>query len=338
MHRAYGIDIGSCNFKMYSDEENRFLSERNIIAMKKKSGILDFGDEAFEIYEKSPENVILDFPVKGGVIANINNMYMLFEKFYKKINSKKVYSSANFCIAVPTDITEVEKRAFFDLIAESAVKARSIYVVEKPVADGVGIGLDVKSSEANLIIDIGSETSEISVISMGGIVVSKLLNCGGSNIDTAICNAVKSKLNLVIGMKSAELIKIKLADAINSERKSVIVQGRNLLTGLPDEKEVTSDFVFSVIEDKLQNVFESAKIILERTPPELFANIKDNGLYITGGSSQIKNLDIFASDYLGLNVNTCRKPALTVIKGISKIISDKDLSDLMYIPREKMYL
>ncbi|MBQ3665543.1 MAG: rod shape-determining protein [Lachnospiraceae bacterium] len=333
----YGIDLGTSNFKIYSLTNKKTINEKNVIAKKNRDEVFQYGDPAFEMYEKAPANIEITFPVKFGVIADIRNMDSLFECFFKKLNGKSLSGSGDFCIAVPTDITEVEKRAFYDMIAESRVRAKHINVVEKPIADAVGVGIDVDSPKGNLIVNIGSDTTEISVISLGGIVLSKLIKTGGSKLDESICSIVRKKYNLIIGRRTAEQIKINLADAMNDSEDTYVAYGRNIVTGLPTSKEISSALVYEAISEHLHSIIDSVKVILERTPPELAADIISTGVYLTGGSSQINNLDTLFNKETGLDVNTSEDPEETVIRGIAEILSDDKLSGLMYVPREKQY-
>lgn len=332
---AYGIDIGTSNFKLFSVANKKMINEKNVIAIKNKNEIYSFGDLAFEMYEKAPANIDVSFPVKYGVIADIKNMGTLFECFVQKINGQN--NGGDFCIAVPTDITEVEKRAFYDLIAESHVKSKHINVVEKPIADAVGVGLDVESPKGKLIIDIGSDTTEISVISLGGIVLSKIIKTGGNKLDDTICNIVRKQYNLIIGSRTAEQIKINLADAMNSSDSTHVAYGRNIVTGLPAMKDISSELVYQAIQECLHSIIDSVKMILERTPPELSADIIEAGAYLTGGSAMIKNLDALIQKETGLKVNICDAPAEAVIRGLSEIVSNDKLHGLMFVPREKQY-
>lgn len=334
---SYGIDLGTSNFKIFGLTNKKIINEKNVIAKKNKDEVFQFGDLAFEMYEKAPENIEVSFPVKFGVIADNKNMDILFERFFKKLNGKGITGSSNFCIAVPTDITEVEKRAFYDMIAESRVKAKHISVVEKPIADAVGVGIDVESPRGNLIVNIGADTTEISVISLGGIVLSKLIKTGGSKLDDTICSIVRKKYNLVIGRRTAEQIKINLADAINASSSSYVAFGRNIVTGLPASKEISSELVFEAIQECLHSIIDSIKVILERTPPELAADIINTGVYLTGGSSLIQNIGQLITNETGLKINLDDEPEETVIRGIAEILSNNKLSELMYVPREKQY-
>lgn len=332
---AYGIDIGTSNFKLFSVTNKKMINEKNVIAIKNKNEIYSFGDPAFEMYEKAPANIDVSFPVKYGVIADIKNMGTLFECFIHKLNGQN--SGGDFCIAVPTDITEVEKRAFYDLIAESKVKSKHISIVEKPIADAVGVGLDVESPKGKLIINIGADTTEISVISLGGIVLSKIIKTGGNKLDDTICNIVRKQYNLIIGSKTAEQIKINLADAINSSDSTHVAYGRNIVTGLPAMRDISSELVYQAIQECLHSIIDSIKVILERTPPELSADIIEAGAYLTGGSAMIKNLDGLINKETGLKVNICDSPSESVIKGLAQIVSNDKLHGLMVVPREKQY-
>ncbi len=335
---VYGADLGTSNIKMYGSSSDSILNEKNVIAVKNKNEIFSYGNQAFEMYEKAPSNIQVSFPVKYGVIADIKNMETLFTCFYKKLNGGKVINGADYCIAVPTDITEVEKRAFYDVILDAKLKAKNITVVEKPIADAVGMGIDVESPNGHMVVDIGSDTTEISVISLGGIVLSKLIKIGGTKFDEAICAIVRKKYNLIIGNRSAEQIKMQLADAIEPDQDVIaMTYGRNILTGLPNAREISASLIHEAINELLHQIIENIKLILERTPPELTADIYAKGIYLTGGSSNIKNIDKLITEETGLKVNMVENPSETVIRGIASIVTTPELSGLTYVPREKQY-
>ena len=232
-------------------------------------------------------------------------------------------------MAVPTDVTEVEKRAFYDLIKDAGVKARKIMVVEKAVADGLGLGIDVKNSQGVLVVNVGYATTEISILSLGGIVLSKLIKVGGHKFDEAIRNAVRNEYNLIIGEKSAEKIKINLSE-LESTEKSALVYGRDIVTGLPIEKMIPTDLVDEALEDHFITIIDAIKVILERTPPELGADIYRHGLYLTGGASQVSRFAAMVQKGTGLKVNMTEKPMETVALGLSKIIKDDNYKSLAY--------
>lgn len=325
--KAIGIDFGTSSIKFYKNGEGVILHEKSVIAIYNKSHTFAVGNEAFEMYEKAPVNIDVSYPVKNGVIADIGNMQAMVDYFFQELDGKRRLKGADYYIAVPTDITEVEKRAYFDLISNTNLKPKKIHVVEKPIADALGMNLDITKSTGTLVVDIGANTTEISVLSLGGIVLSRLIPVGGNRFDEAIINKIKKDKNFVIGEKTAELIKKTIGSAYVTD-ETIDICGRNLVTGLPSEITVTSADVYEALSELFQNIVDSVKIILERTPPEISSDIYKSGVYITGGSSRIKDLGKFVYEQLGLKVNLCDEPESTVIMGLGSIIEDPELAKL----------
>ncbi|SEF38852.1 rod shape-determining protein [Lachnospira multipara] len=336
MSNVYGIDIGTSNFKMCT-KDNEILNEKNIIAIVNKNELLAFGDEAYEMYEKTPENIEVSFPVKFGVIADIENMQTLLYSFYEKINKEKKTGNTEFYIAVPTDVTEVEKRAFYELVVESKVKAKNVFVVDKPVADAIGAGIDVTKSKGVMVVNIGAETTEISVLSLGGIVISKSVKIGGNKLDECIISAVRKAYNLVIGSKTAEGLKKELGSAVKTEEKFAPGFGRNILSGLPVSVQISSDVIYDAIVDSLHSIMDSIKVILERTPPELAADIIKDGVYFTGGTSMINNLEDFIKSETNLNVTIVENPSESVVRGLMGVVTNPDFAKIPYTPQDRTF-
>ncbi len=342
----YGIDFGTSRIKIYDRSKEQLLTERDVIALKPGHTVYSFGDDAYEMYEKAPDDITVTFPIRYGVIANMADMSLLFEQFFYKLNQRNKRKSGDFYIAIPTDISEVEKRAFYDLVADSKIKVKDIAVVDRPIADAVGVGIDIDSPKGNMIVNIGADTTEISVTSLGGIVVSRIMKLGGNKIDETICNIIRKKYNILIGMKTAEQVKIHLANALlptdELEEELMTEQtyrvfGRNIITGLPANKQVSAILICEAIHEQLIALVESIKQLLERTPPELSSDIIDNGIYLTGGSSQIPGLSRLVSDATGIRVNDVESPELSVIRGMMEIIHDSKLGGLLYTPRGNDY-
>lgn len=327
-NNIFGIDLGTSNIKIYSKNEDHIIIEKNMIAIENKNSLLAYGDSAYEMYEKAPSNIHTSYPVCNGVIADIKNMEMLVRLFILDI-SKKVIKPSDFYVAVPTDVTEVEKRAFFDLIKDAGVKAKKIMVVEKAVADGLGLDIDVKNSQGVMMVNVGYATTEISILSLGGIVLSKLIKVGGFKFDEAIRNGVRKEFNLVIGEKSAEKIKISMNE-LEKEGKSALVYGRDIVTGLPIEREIPTELVEQCLEEYYNTIIDNIKVILERTPPELGADIYRHGIYLTGGASQVNRFAKLVHQGTGLKVNLADKPIESVAIGLSKIIKDDNYKSLAY--------
>ena len=334
---VFGLDIGTSNIKIYCSERDDILNEKNIIAIVNKKNVYAVGDEAFEMHEKAPDSIQVTFPVKYGVIADFANMQVLVTEFIKKLSKGGKIMPADYYIAVPTDITEVEKRAFLELIRDSKIKARKIMVINKPVADAVGSGVDVNGAKGVMIVNIGADTTEISVLSLGGIVLSRAVQFGGNKLDEQIIGAVRKKYNLVIGAKTAEHIKVTLGSALPMEEQFVSVYGRDLVTGLPMSRQISSKVVYECLVDFIHSIVDSIKMILERTPPELASDIIDTGIHLTGGSSGILHLAELINNETDLNVIISDEPSESVVRGIRTIIEDPEFTEIAYIPKEKIY-
>ncbi|BCN31211.1 rod shape-determining protein [Anaeromicropila herbilytica] len=327
--KVFGIDFGTSTIKIYKKGAGIILDEKNVIAVENRKNVKAVGNEAYEMLEKAPISIAVTYPVRNGVIADIANMQSSLNYMLKNImKTAKGFGGSEFVIAVPNDITEVEKKAFIDLIANSSAKAKNISVVDKPIADALGAGLDVTVARGVMVVDIGADTTEISIMSLGGIVLSKLIPIGGNKLDESIKMFVKKQYNLIIGDKTAETIKKQLASAYENEDDNIKVYGRNVVTGLPIEMEINSSMVYDSIKDYLHTIIESIRIILERTPPEISSDIIDSGIFITGGSANIKNLDRLISEQTDLVVNICSDPENTVVNGIGRIIEDPTFNSL----------
>jgi rod shape-determining protein MreB len=336
--KAFGIDFGTSTIKIYKKGQGIVLNEHDFIAIANRKNVIAVGDEAYDMYEKAPSNISVTYPVRNGVIADVANMQILLNQFMQQIDGGKRFTPSDFIVAVPTDITEVERRSFYDLIVSSNLKAGHIKIVEKPIADAVGAGLDVMTAKGVMIVNIGADTTEVSILSLGGIVLSKLIPVGGNKLDESIKNIVKRNYNLYIGDKTAESIKKKLACALPDVKGVAKVHGRDVVTGLPSEMEVSSEIVFQAITEYLHAIIDAIKIILERTPPEISSDIIDSGIFVTGGSAGIFSLDELLSKETELKINICEDPANTVVNGLGKIMEDPALSELAGALRAKIVI
>lgn len=326
-NNAFGIDLGTCNIKIYNRSDDSVMVEKNMIAIENKDTLFAYGDSAFEMYEKAPGNIHISYPLSNGVIADIRNMELLVKYFIS--NMSKNFKAADYYIAVPTDVTGVEKRAFYDLIRDAGVKAKKIMVVEKAVADGLGLEIDVKNSQGVLIVNVGFDTTEISILSLGGIVLSRLIKVGGQKFDDAIRAAVRREFSLIIGGKTAENVKMALCD-LEKEGKGAVVYGRDIVTGLPVERELPTNLIDESLIEHFYTIIDNIKVILERTPPELAADIYRHGLYLTGGASSVNHLAELIQAGTGLKVNVSENPVTNVALGLSKIIKDDNYKSVAY--------
>lgn len=319
-NNVYGIDLGTCNIKIYSKNDDGIMIEKNMIAIENKKNIFAYGDSAYEMYEKAPSNIQISYPLNNGVIADIRDMEVLIKYFITDIMKGKVVP-ADYYVAVPTDVTEVEKRAFYDLVKHANLKAKNVYVVEKAVADGLGLDINVKTSNGALVVNVGFDTTEISILSLGGIVLSRLIKTGGRKFDEAIKAAVRKEFNLLIGSKSAEQIKMQLKE-LEEKGEDAVVFGRDIVTGLPMQKQIPVQMVNECLVEHFSTIVDQVKLILERTPPELGADIYRNGIYLTGGASQVAHLAEKLSKETGLKVQQMDNPITSVAAGLAKVIKE----------------
>lgn len=332
MARVYGIDMGTSMLTIYSKGEGIIYEEKNIIAIIDDKKVIAIGNDAYDMYGKAPSNICISYPVQCGVIADIKNMNSMLNLVFDKIGEKNGrVIGGEFIVTVPTDITEVEKRAFVELIENSNAKPKRVRLVERPVADALGAGLDVTGASGVMVVDIGADTTEISVLSLGGIVLSKIIPVGGNKMDLNIISAVRKNYALVIGNKTAETLKMKLASAIKPMDNEVIsmkVYGRDVISGLPLEREIDSAFIYDAVSEHLMTIVDGVKSVLERIPPEIASDIIDSGIYVTGGSAQIKNMDRLFINATELLVNICEDPGNTVAMGLGRIIERPALDSL----------
>lgn len=333
MSKIYGIDLGTRALKIYKKGTGVVYDEKNYIAIADESRIIAIGDQAFEMVGKAPSNISVTCPIRHGVIADINNMTQMLNRAFEKISEQ--YGSmkgSEFIITTPTDITEVERKAFVDLVLSTNVKTKVCRVIERPIANAFGAGLNITESKGVMVVDIGADTTEVSVLAVGGIVLSKLLKTGGNQLDENIINAVRKKYNLVIGNKTAETIKIALASAVRpfpSEIENIRVFGRDVVNGLPTEKTIDSNFVYEAINEQIEAIIDAVKLLIEKTPPEISLDILDSGIYITGGSAKIRKLSELFHNATNLKVHIGDDPSSSVVNGLGRLLDEPRLSALI---------
>lgn len=339
MTNGYGIDMGTGNLKIYSRASDTVTNEKNTIAIVEGNQMYAYGDEAYEMYEKAPENIDVSFPIVGGVIADFDNMQtMLLEVLKDKVDAR--LKGSDIVIAVPTDITEVEKKAFYDMFAKTRIKAKSIRLCEKPLADALGLGLDITEPTGVMVVDMGADTTEISVISLGGLVLSELLPFGGNKLDDAIVTYMKRVKNLVIGRKTAKDLKEEIGSAVKNEEETpqkISIVGRDIVSGLPRPYDITSDIIYEAIKDELESVGSNIRMILEKVPPELAKDIVYSGIYVTGGSSQISGLVELFESMTNISMNIAEDGEQTVARGLGKVLSEDRFDRFGYTMKSRIF-
>ncbi len=328
-NNIYGIDLGTNNFKVFCKATGKILEEKNTIAVINKNQIYAYGDRAYAMYEKAPESIQVSFPVSNGVIADFNFLQLMIMDFLEEKMKGKV-KGAEFVVAVPTDITDVEKRAFFELFYKSKIKPKNVLLCEKPLADAVGLGIDVNEPTGVMVVDMGADTTEISVISLGGLVLSDLLHFGGNRLDESIISYIRKEFNLIIGQKTAMALKENLGSGLPGRTESMVIVGRDVVSGLPIEMEIAAETIYLAMQANLTSICNSIKMILEKTPPELAKDIIHQGIYITGGGARINNLDKLFEEITNIKVNTATDPEQSAVRGLVKIVSDSKFKRLPF--------
>ncbi len=323
------IDLGTANTLVYAKGRGIVISEPSVVAVVKDSRGADrvraVGREAKEMLGRTPGNIVAIRPMKDGVIADFEITEAMLRYFIKKVyhGSRKLVRP-RIVIAVPSGITEVEKRA----VCESAMLAgaREVYLIEEPMAAAIGAGLPVTEPSGNMIIDIGGGTTEVAVISLSGIVYANSVRVGGDKLDEAIINYIKRKYNLLIGERTAELIKIEIGTAYPlDEMLSMETKGRDLVAGIPKTLEIKSEEVREALAEPINTIVDSVKIALERTPPELSADIVDKGIVLVGGGSSLRNLDVLLREETGLPIIRAEDPFTAVAIGTGRCLDEMEL-------------
>ncbi len=321
------IDLGTASTLVYVKGKGIVANEPSVVAIRKDiSGkkILAVGNEAKKMLGRTPANITAIRPMKDGVIADFDVTEAMLKHFIQIVHRRKSFVRPRIIVSVPSGITPVEKRA----VKESAelAGAREIYLIEEPMAAAIGAGLPVSEPVGSMIVDIGGGTTEVAVISLSGIVYSQSVRTAGDKMDEAIVQYVKKKYNLLIGDRTAELIKITIGTAFpEKEIKTVDVKGRDMVSGIPKTLEISSEEVMEAIAEPVNTIVEAVKIGLERTPPELASDIVDRGIVLAGGGALLKNLDKMLREETGLPIIVAESPLTAVVLGSGKALDELDL-------------
>ncbi|MDD4909915.1 MAG: rod shape-determining protein [Candidatus Omnitrophica bacterium] len=317
-----GIDLGTATTLVYVKGEGVVLCEPSVVAIDRiNRKVKAVGEEAKRMLGRTPGNITAIRPMKDGVIADFEITEAMLRHFIKKVHHRKVLVRPRMVIAIPSGITEVEKRAVKDSAERAG--AREVYLVEEPVAAAIGVGMPIQEPIANMIIDIGGGTTEIAVISLKGIVFSKSIRIGGDEMDLAITEYLKKTYNVMTGERTAENIKIKIGSAYAlDEELTMEVKGRDLVAGLPKTINITSEEIRDALQEPVRAILEAAKVALERTPPELSADLIEHGIVMAGGGSLLRGLDRLIADETGLPVHVADDPLTAVALGTGKVLTE----------------
>ncbi|EJB0550917.1 rod shape-determining protein [Campylobacter coli] len=324
-----GIDLGTANTLVLVKDKGIVINEPSVVAVERerygsRAKILAVGKEAKDMVGKTPGNIEAIRPMKDGVIADFDMTEKMIRYFIEKTHRRKSFLRPRIIISVPYGLTQVERKA----VRESALSAgaREVFLIEEPMAAAIGANLPIQEPKGNLVVDIGGGTTEVGVISLGGLVISKSIRTAGDKLDTSIVNYVKEKYNLIIGERTGEEIKIAIGSAIQLPKElSMVVKGRDQVSGLLSRIELTSEDVREAMREYLKEIADALKMVLEMMPPDLASDIVENGVVLTGGGALIRGLDKYLSEIVRLPVYIADEPLLAVAKGTGKALEEISL-------------
>jgi rod shape-determining protein MreB and related proteins len=319
------IDLGTANTLVYAKNKGIVVSEPSIVAVNKVTGKVEaVGKDAKEMLGRTPGNIVAIRPMKDGVIADFEITEKMLSHFIRKAHNRNTFVRPRIIIGIPSEVTQVEKRA----VKDSALKAKAseVYLVDQAMAAAIGAGLPITEPSGNMVVDIGGGTTDIAVISLAGIVYSKSVRVAGNEMDEAIIQYIKKKYNLLIGERTAEQIKLELGSAFPlDEPITMEIKGRDLIEGIPKTLTITDAEIREALAEPISIIVNAVRVALERTPPELSADIVDRGIVLTGGGSLLKNLDKLLREETSLPVSVAEDPLSSVVLGTGKMLSDFDL-------------
>jgi len=317
-----GIDLGTANSVVYVKDRGIVLREPSVVAIQAgTSNVLAVGEEAKRMVGRTPGSIVAIRPMKDGVIADFEITESMLRYFIRKVHNRRSMVAPRVIVAVPSGITEVEKRAVKDSATHAG--ARKVYLIEEPMAAAIGVGMPVQEPAGNMIVDIGGGTTEVALISLAGIVFSRSIRVAGDELDEAIIQYMKRAYNLMVGERTAEEIKIRIGSAFPLEQEMTLeVKGRDLVAGLPKTLTVTSQEIREALLDPVSQIVESVRIALERCPPELAADLVDRGIMLAGGGALLRGVDRLLAEETGLPVHIADDPLSAVAEGTGRVLNE----------------
>ena len=336
-----GIDLGTANTLVYMREKGIIVNEPSVVAINTQTReVLAVGNEAKEMIGRTPGNIVAIRPMRDGVIADFDVTQAMLKYFINKAYVRSMFGpKPRIVICVPSGVTEVEKRAVLEAAIAAGSKAKDTYLIEEPMAAAIGAGLPVADPAGSMVVDIGGGTSEVAIISLGGIVTSTSLRVAGDALDTAIVNYIKREFSLAIGDRTAEEIKITIGSAFPlKQEEKMEIRGRDLVSGLPKTVEVNSIAIREALSEPVDSIINSIKQTLEATPPELAADIMEYGITLTGGGAHLRGLDALITDETGMPVNIAEEPLNCVALGTGMVLEQLDkLKHVLISPRKALF-
>lgn len=329
-----GIDLGTATVLVYAKGKGIILKEPSVVAINKNNNkVLAVGEEARKMIGRTPGNIIAVRPLRDGVISDYDITERMLKEIIRKAYGKSKFAAPKVMICVPSQATEVEKRAVIDAARNTG--AKKVHLIEEPLVAAIGAGLDITKPSGSMVVDIGGGTTDIAVISLGGVVVRSSIKVAGDTFDDAIIKYVRNKYKIMIGEKTAEELKINVGSAFNgSKDETATVKGRNLITGLPDEVMISSEEINEALRESVSLIVDNVKLVLEKTPPELAADIIEKGIVMTGGGALLNGLDKLIEHETGVSADVAFNSVEAVAEGTGQVLSYLDKVDIDFSDRQ----
>ncbi|MDD3338214.1 MAG: rod shape-determining protein [Lachnospiraceae bacterium] len=334
LRNVYGIDLGTSSVKIYSLHKNEITTEKNMIAIRNKEQLLAVGNEAFEMFEKAPDNVEVSQPVSFGRIANNNHVEIVLHTLLRQVDRYIGYGPVIY-FSVPTNMSEIERRAYFAIAQQGELKNPKVFLVERAIADAIALGIPLNKTKGSMIVNLGAQSSEVSVIANEQVIISTSIPIGGKQLNEAICDTVRRHNNLLIGKRTARRLKVVLASMNGDVREARKIVGMNTLSGLPREGIVSSALIHNAIRGPLDEIATEIRTFIERTPPQIAKSVASEGIYLTGGTTRIPELDKYLEGKIGYPVKLSSYYDLCTIKGLEELINHKPLHKWAHSIKEK---
>ena len=323
--KTYGIDLGSSSVKVYSFFRNKTYIEKNMIASKGHT-IIAMGNEAYDMFEKSPTDITVTSPMTFGMIANLELQEIVLYSMIRKIDHILGFGETMY-FTVPLDMTAVEKRAYFHVANGHWLKKNRVFMVEAPIADAIAMGVNLEDPEGNMIVNIGAQSTEVSIITGGKIIISRKIPLGGRQMNESVCSEIRKRYNLQIGTRTAKRLKMVMGRLSDPKKEVRKVVGIDCISGLPREEIISSYVVNDGIMNCLNEIAAEMKTFLERIPPQISYHIAKQGIYITGGSTRLPYIDKYLASYTGFTFNLSDFYETSAVTGLEKIIRNKELRE-----------
>ena len=332
-----GIDLGTATVIVYVKGKGIVLREPSVVAVDNHTGdVLAVGQEARRMLGRTPGNIVATRPLRDGVISDYTVTEKMLKHFINKVCGKFIFAP-RIMICIPSQVTEVEKKAFFDLVVHSTDRAREVNIVERGIADAIGLNLDVENTKGLFIVNFGGATTELSIIAGGGLVLNQLLKVGGSDLDQAVAQLVRYNHDFLIGHQTAETLRRNFGVFSDDDNAVMTAAGRDLITGIPQRREISINLVRAAVKEPLEQCVQAIMALMDRTPPEIRKSIRRNGIFLTGGVANLPGLELYLEEMTGIRTHTAIDPDICAVTGLKNIIGSKDLKKLAYSMIEDNY-